>query len=236
MKYCFDLDETICATPSSRKYQEAIPYYPVIRRINELYDDGHHITIYTARGGTSKINYTELTTNQLKEWGVKYHKLIDQGKPDWDIFIDDKAINSVEWRKRENIIIIGFVASCFDLLHSGHCLYLKEAKSVCDYLIAGLQTDPTIDRPFKNKPIQSLEERRIQLESNKYIDEIIIYETENDLSELLKKIKPDIRILGSDAKEKPIVGLDFCKQIRYHERNHDWSSSNLRKKICDAIK
>ena len=220
MKYCFDLDETLCATPSSRKYDDAVPYHIVIERVNQLHDEGHHITIYTARGGTSKVDYNNLTKSQLKKWGVKYDLLIDKGKPDWDIFIDDKAINSIEWRKQENIKIVGFVASCFDLLHAGHCLYLKESKSVCDHLVVALQTDPTLDRSYKSKPIQSLEERKIQIESNKYVDEIIVYDTESDLCDILEQLKPDIRIVGSDAKGKPITGIDFCNEIRYHDRDH----------------
>jgi glycerol-3-phosphate cytidylyltransferase len=236
MKYCFDLDETLCATPTSRKYADAVPYYPVIDRVNQLHDEGHHITIYTARGGTSKINHNELTTSQLNRWGVKYDRLIDTGKPDWDIFIDDKAINSIEWRNQEGIQLVGFVASSFDLLHAGHCLYLKEAKSVCDYLVAALQTDPTLDRVYKNKPVQSIEERKIQLESNTYVDEVVVYDTESDLCDILKHLKPDIRILGSDAIGKPITGIDFCKQIRYHVRNHDWSSTQLKERINNETK
>lgn len=231
MKYCFDLDETICLTPSNRNYSEAIPYYKVIDQINKLYDDGHEITIFTARGSTSKIDYTPLNIKQLSTWGVKYHRLIDKGKPSYDLFVDDKAINSKTWREQLNIKIVGFVASCFDLLHSGHCLYLKEAKNVCDYLIAALQEDPTIDRPEKNKPIQSLEERKIQLESVKYVDEVIVYKTEKDLEKILEKIKPDVRIVGSDAKNKPITGYAYCKQVYFHERNHSFSSSELRKRI-----
>jgi glycerol-3-phosphate cytidylyltransferase len=234
MKYCFDLDETICLTPSSRNYMEAVPYLKVINKINSLYDEGHDITIFTARGGTSKIDYTDLNKSQLKSWGVKYHTLIDKNKPSYDLFVDDKAINSKIWREQTDIKIIGFVASCFDLLHAGHCLYLEEAKSVCDYLVAGLQEDPTIDRSNKNKPIQSLEERLIQLRSVKYVDEIHIYKTERDLEQVLEKVKPDIRILGSDAKDKPITGEQFCKQIFYHDRNHTWSSTNIRNtiKLC----
>ena len=235
MKYCFDLDETLCATPSSRKYADAVPYYSVIQRVNQLHDEGHHITIYTARGGTSKIDHNKLTTSQLKRWGVKYDRLIDKGKPDWDIFVDDKAINSIEWRKQENIQIVGFVASCFDMLHAGHCLYLKESKSVCDRLVVGLQSDPTIDRPnTKNKPIQSLSERKIQLESIGYVDEVIIYDTEKDLEDILRKVQPDIRILGSDYKDFPlseITGYEHCKNIHFHERNHDWSTTELRERI-----
>lgn len=234
MRYCFDLDETICATPSTRIYANAVPYLKMIEHINTLHDSGHHITIYTARGSTSGIDYNSLTVSQLSSWGVKYDLLIDKGKPNYDIFVDDKAYNSAAWRKSNNITITGFVASCFDLLHAGHCMYLKDAKSVCDYLIAGLQVDPTIDRPHKNKPIQSLEERKIQLESVKYVDEIKIYTTEHDLNSLLSHIKPDIRILGSDAKGKPITGIEHCDRIYYHERTHVYSSSELRNRVNGA--
>jgi glycerol-3-phosphate cytidylyltransferase len=230
MKYCFDLDETICITPSTRKYAEAVPYQKMIDKINSLFDAGHEITIFTARGSSSGIDYTELTKNQLEGWGLKFHKLIAKGKPSYDLFVDDKAITSSTWRKNEGIKITGFVASCFDLLHAGHCMYLEEAKSVCDHLIAALQEDPSVDRPTKNKPIQSLEERYIQLKSTKYVDEIVVYKTEKDLDELLENIKPDIRILGSDAKGKYITGEKHCKTIYYHERKHEWSSSELRKR------
>ena len=126
---------------------------------------------------------------------------------------------------------VGFVASCFDLLHAGHCLMLKDAKQQCDYLVAALQTDPTIDRPEKNKPIQSFEERKIQLEAVKYIDEIIIYETEEDLYKKLLDINPNVRILGSDYIGKSFTGDDLDIPIYYHKRNHNYSSTNTRKKI-----
>ena len=127
--------------------------------------------------------------------------------------------------------IIGFTCSCFDLLHAGHILMLKDAKKQCDYLIIGLQTDPTLDRSEKNKPIQTLEERKIQLEAIKYIDEIIIYKSEEDLYRLLKEINPDVRILGTDYKNKQFTGDDLNIKIYYHERNHNYSTSNLREKI-----
>jgi len=127
---------------------------------------------------------------------------------------------------------VGFTCSSFDLLHAGHILMLKDAKNQCDYLIVGLQIDPTTDRPKeKNKPIQSLEERKIQLEAVKYIDEIIIYNSEDDLYELLKKINPDVRILGTDYKNKQFTGDDLDIKIYFHKRDHNYSSSNLRKKI-----
>ena len=128
---------------------------------------------------------------------------------------------------------IGFTCSCFDLLHAGHILMLKDAKGQCDYLVIGLQTDPTIDRPEKNKPIQSLEERKIQLEAVKYIDEIIIYETEEDLYKKLLDINPNVRILGSDYIGKSFTGDDLDIPIYYHKRNHNYSSTNTRKKILE---
>ena len=127
---------------------------------------------------------------------------------------------------------IGFTCSCFDLLHAGHILMLKDAKEQCDELIVGLQTDPSIDRPLtKNKPIQSLRERKIQLEAVRYVDDIFVYETESDLIDLLKLVKPDIRILGSDYKDESFTGDDLDIPVYYHERDHDYSSSDLRKKI-----
>ena len=130
--------------------------------------------------------------------------------------------------------IIGFTCSCFDLLHAGHILMLKDAKDQCDYLIVGLQTDPTIDRPkTKNKPIQSLKERKIQLEAVKYVDKIITYSTEDELYLLLQKINPDIRILGSDYKEKSFTGDNLNIKIYYHKRGHNFSSSNLRDEIIN---
>ncbi len=130
---------------------------------------------------------------------------------------------------------IGFTCSCFDLLHAGHILMLEDAKNQCEKLIVGLQEDPTIDRPdIKNKPIQSLKERKKMLESIKYIDEIILYKTEKDLYKLLQILKPDIRILGSDYKNKSFTGDDLDIKIYYHDRNHSYSSTNLRKRILSA--
>lgn len=127
----------------------------------------------------------------------------------------------------------GFTCGAFDLLHAGHILMLQEAKSVCDYLIVGLQTDPSLDRESKNRPVQSLEERRIQIEAVKYVDEVIIYESEKDLLVLLKRIKPDIRIIGADHKGKPFTGHELDIDLFFNSRNHSWSSSDLRRRIVE---
>ena len=129
---------------------------------------------------------------------------------------------------------IGITFGAFDLTHAGHYLMFKEAKKHCDFLIVGLQSDPSIDRKSKNKPIQSLKEREIQLESCKYIDKIVHYNTESDLVKILKKIKPDVRIIGADWKGKNYTGLGLPIKIIFNSRNHNFSTTNLRKRVIDA--
>lgn len=134
---------------------------------------------------------------------------------------------------------IGIVFSSFDLLHAGHVAMLSEAKNHCDYLIAGLQTDPTIDRPdSKNKPIQTVVERQIQLAANRHVDEIVVYETEKDLEDILLTLPVDVRILGVEYQNQNFTGREICEHrniaIVYNGRDHSFSSSNLRKRISHA--
>ena len=135
---------------------------------------------------------------------------------------------------------IGFTCSTFDLLHAGHITMLEEVKHHCDYLIVGLQNDPTEDRPEKNKPVQSIVERQIQLAAVKYVDEIVIYNTEQDLMDLLLTLPIDFRILGDEYKTKDFTGKDIAKQrgnkIIYNGRDHSFSSSSLRKRVALADK
>lgn len=130
---------------------------------------------------------------------------------------------------------IGITFSSFDLFHSGHVAMLKEAKANCDYMMVGLQTDPTIDRPEKNKPIQSTFERYVQLEGCKYIDQIIPYETEKDLVDILLTYDIDVRFIGEEYKTKQFTGKQLCVdkgiEIYYNKRQHSFSTSGLRKRI-----
>lgn len=133
---------------------------------------------------------------------------------------------------------IGFTCSTFDLLHAGHVTMLEEAKRHCDFLIVGLQNDPTLDRPEKNAPVQSIVERQIQLAAIKYVDEIVIYNTEQDLIDLLLTLPIDVRVLGDEYKTKDFTGKDIAKQrgskIIYNGRDHSFSSSSLRKRVALA--
>jgi glycerol-3-phosphate cytidylyltransferase len=131
---------------------------------------------------------------------------------------------------------IGFVASCFDLFHAGHIMMLKEAKKQCDYLIVGLQTDPTVDRPEKNKPIQSIFERHIQLDACKYVDEIVVYATEKDLMDVLQSFPIDVRIIGEEYTHKSFTGKELPIEIYYNKRRHSFSTSELRQRVVEREK
>lgn len=138
-----------------------------------------------------------------------------------------------------NGMSIGFTCSTFDLLHAGHIMMLEECKKVCDYLVVGLQTDPTIDRPgIKNKPVQSVIERFIQLRAVRYVDEIVIYQTEKDLEDLLTIMPITIRICGEEYRGKPLTGRDICEkrgiQIYYNKREHGFSTTELRERVHQA--
>jgi glycerol-3-phosphate cytidylyltransferase len=135
---------------------------------------------------------------------------------------------------------VGITFSAFDLLHAGHIKMLEEAKRNCDYLICGLQTDPTIDRPEKNKPVQTVVERYIQLKACKHVDEIVPYATEQDLEDILRAFKIDVRIVGEEYKEVNFTGRPFCEEngieLYFNKRNHRFSSSGLRKEVTAKSK
>lgn len=135
---------------------------------------------------------------------------------------------------------VGFTCSAFDLLHAGHIQMLREAKEQCDYLICGLQMDPSYDRKEKNSPIQTVVERYTQLKAVSYVDEIIPYLTESDLDDILSMYHIDVRILGEEYREKDFTGKDICKkrgiQLYFNKRDHRFSSSDLRNRVLERAK
>ncbi|NDP22408.1 MAG: adenylyltransferase/cytidyltransferase family protein [Paludibacter sp.] len=141
--------------------------------------------------------------------------------------------------ERDNLRI-GITFSAFDLLHAGHVKMLEEAKRQCDYLIVGLQTDPTIDRPEKNTPTQTVVERYIQLKGCRFVDEIVPYATEQDLEDILRAFKIDVRIVGDEYKEKSFTGRSYCEEkginLYFNARDHRFSSSSLRKELAEKKK
>ena len=145
--------------------------------------------------------------------------------------------NKVQELKAQGLKI-GFTASQFDMLHAGHIAMLSEARNHCDYLIAGLQNNASWDRPEKNAPIQSIVERQIQLAATRYVDEIVVYNTESDLEDILLTLPIDVRILGVEYREKDFTGRDICNtrniELIYNKRDHSFSSSSLRKRVVEA--
>lgn len=132
-------------------------------------------------------------------------------------------------------MIVGFTASTFDLLHAGHIAMLREAKSVCDYLICGLQVDPSYDRMNKNKPVQTIVERYTQLTAVSYVDEIVPYSRESDLLDILQMYPINVRIIGDEYKQRDFTGKEECRHlgidVYYNKRNHRFSSSGLRERV-----
>jgi glycerol-3-phosphate cytidylyltransferase len=234
MIYCFDIDGTICSSVKNSDYLSAKCFPMVKELINQLYDAGNIIKIMTARGSVSGKDWTEITKKQLADWGIKYHELITNRKPNADLFVDDKAINIEDWLKKQNKIT-GLVAGCFDIIHPGYIWLFKDAKTVCNHLIVALHNDPSTERSHKFKPVNTIEDRKLILSSIKYIDEIVVYDNEDELQKLIQDIKPNYRILGSDYIGKQITGNIPDIKIHYHNRNHDWSYSSFRKKLKEII-
>ena len=145
--------------------------------------------------------------------------------------------NKVQELKAQGLRI-GFTASQFDMLHAGHVAMLSEAKNHCDYLIAGLQNNASWDRPEKNAPIQSIVERQIQLAATRYVDEIVVYNTESDLEDILLTLPIDVRILGIEYRDREFTGKDICNKrnikLIFNSRDHSFSSSSLRKRVVEA--
>jgi len=134
---------------------------------------------------------------------------------------------------------VGITASTFDLLHAGHIMMLREAKEHCDYLICCLQMDPSVDRPEKNRPVQTIVERYTQLKGVSYVDEIIPYKTEEDLEDILQMYPINVRIIGEEYKKKTFTGRAICSrrgiEIVYNKRDHRFSSSDLRQRVSESL-
>lgn len=239
MTYCFDLDNTICTT-DNKDYNSSIPDLYVIESINRLYSEGHTIKIFTARGmgryngdihKVYNVHYIH-AKNQLDSWNVKYHELI-LGKPSYDIFVDDKNITIDTFKKNS---IRGVIAGAFDIIHPGYVHMFQETSKYCTHLTVLLHSDPSVERSSKTKPILSINDRIDILKSLRFVDDIIVYKTENDLYTLLLNNHYDIRFLGNDYLNKPFTGIDLGINIHYIDRSHDWSATKFKQLIKNFYK
>ena len=230
---CFDLDGTLCTSVEGSDYTKAEPLQKAIDKVNDLYEQGIKIVIFTGRGSSSGKDWTEFTKKQIDGWGLKYHQLITNRKPTYDKVIDDKAINAMDWR-RTNCGIRGVLAGAFDLIHPGYCRMFERAKQYCDHLTVLLHEDPSLERE-KIKPVHTLDERIEILNSIKWIDDVIPYQTEEDLKNLLCNGKYDKRFLGEDYKDKYYTAKECELQIIWINRDHGYSTTNLKNKIFNSF-
>ena len=241
MKYCFDIDGTLCHTPSNpdghgMRYGDATPFPWMVKLVNRLYDEGHYIIMMTARGRGSGINHSDLTRNQLAMWGYKYHELEPMfHKPTADIFIDDKGINVNEWLKQQQIPQTkGIIAGAFDVIHPGYIRMFADAKQHCNHLTVALHEDPSMARPHKLKPVQTVEERKEILKAIKYVDDVVVYQAEDTFLSYLNDY--DIRFLGTDYKDGTYSGKELDIDIVWLDREgHNYSSTKLKTDIFKSI-
>ena len=236
MNYCFDLDGTICNTPTKDDkpaYLDSNPIPFMVEQVNQLFDEGHRIIIMTARGRGSGKNWTDWTTKQLDMWGVKYHELDPMfHKPTADLFIDDKGINVEDWKKTRPEKK-GIIAGNFDVMHPGYIRMFKEAKEHCNHLTVALHEDPSMARPHKLKPVQTVEDRKEILHAIKYVDDVVVYQAEETFHYYLKDYH--IRFLGTDYMDGSYTGKDLSIEIVWLSRNHDYSSTKLKTEIYHTI-
>ena len=234
MIYCFDLDGTICSSVEKSQYEKAVPDTAVVNEINRLYDSGNTIKIMTARGCVSGIDHTVLTKKQLNAWGVKYHELLMNIKPHADWFIDDKGIHVSDWKSRIPRIS-GIIAGAFDIIHPGYIRMFKESKLHCTHLTVALHEDPTLERPEKMKPVQTVDERMEILKSIRYVDDVVVYDVEEKFHNYLKSGKYDVRFLGQDYVEGNYTGFDIPIDVVFLDRKHRYSTTQLKIKIANYL-
>ena len=240
MRYCFDIDGTLCHTPCNpdghgMKYEEATLFPWMVKLVNRLYDEGHYIIMMTARGRGSGVDHSDLTRNQLAMWGFKYHELEPMfHKPTADLFIDDKGIDVNEWLKQQPQTK-GIIAGAFDIIHPGYIRMFSDAKQHCNHLTVALHEDPSMARPHKLKPVQTIEERKEILRAIRYVDDIVVYQAEETFLSYLDDY--DIRFIGTDYKNGGYSGSDIDIDIVWLDREgHTYSSTKLKTEIYDSIR
>ena len=241
MRYCFDIDGTLCETPNNQlgkpDYANATSIPFMVEQVNRLYDEGNYIIMQTARGKGSGIDWTELTKSQLDSWGYYYDEIFPMFcKPTADIFVDDKGINVEEWKKKCPLKK-GIIASAFDVIHPGYIRMFKDAKLYCNHLTVALHEDPSLERTHKLQPVQSVEERTEILKSIKYIDDVVTYKVEEQYLDHLRSGGYNLRFLGTDYKTRPYTGQDILIDIIWLDReSHEYSSTKLKTSIYESIK
>jgi rfaE bifunctional protein nucleotidyltransferase chain/domain len=234
MRYAFDIDNTLVHTVGS-DYENSTPIQHRIDRVNHLFDEGHTIYLFTARGMASGKDYREFTTEQMEKFGVKYHRLIT-GKPDVDIFIDDKAISVQDWDKYKNGVI--WTNGCYDVLHIGHIRLFQYCKQLAEehdcQFVVGIDSDRRVKELKGNSRPINCEYDRVQfLLSIKGIDRVCVYETDDELEKLMQILTPRVMVVGDDYKDKYVIGSNYATEVKFFPKVVGYSTTSTVNKIIE---
>ena len=200
MTYCFDIDGTICN--KDVEYENAKAYPSVVAKINSLYDEGHTIILYTARGSKSGLDWTDLTNQQIKKWGIKCHE-VKLGKPFYDLMIDDRAVNADLWRSRLNLRTC-LITGVFDLINIELCAQLKRLRKKFNNIVIAIQSDPSLEDKNEKSPKTALEDRITMLKSIRDIDEILVFRVNSDINPIASQIQAEI-VESENQKEAECI-------------------------------
>lgn len=237
MKYAFDIDNTLVHT-NGNDYEHSTPIQHRIDRVNSLFEEGHTIYLFTARGMSSGRDHYELTVRQMHEFGIKHHRII-MGKPDVDVFVDDKAISVYEWDSTEpslNSPVI-WTNGCYDVLHVGHIRLFDRcsilAKGCGGKFIVGIDSDRRV-REMKgaSRPVNTETDRAEMLLSIKGVDGVYIYDTAEELDRIVRSLSPTIMVIGEEYRDKVVIGSQHAKSVEFFPKISGHSTSETLSKIA----
>lgn len=231
MRYAVDVDNTLLLTNGD--YTLSTPIQHRVDAVNRLFDEGHHITLFTARGQRSGKDYSELTKQQMETFGVKHHRLLF-GKPDADVFIDDKALNVVDWDTQLQQGCV-WTNGCFDVLHVGHIKMLEfcavEAVRLNCKLVVGVDSDRRVKAAKgSSRPVNCLEDRMAFLAAIKGVSKVVSFDSSEELTNLLAELRPKLMVVGLEYETKEVVGSMHAESIAFFPRYKDHSTTQLLEK------
>ena len=234
MRYAFDIDNTLVKTNGS-DYENSVPIQHRIDRVNYLFDEGHSIYLFTARGMASGRDLYEFTANQVREFGIKHHQLI-MGKPDVDVFVDDKAISVNDWDQKDlfSKSPVIWTNGCYDIVHVGHiCLFEKcqELAASCNgKFVIGIDSDKRVKKMKGNsRPFNTENDRAKVLLNIKGVDSVWIYDSDEELENLVKTFSPEVMVLGDEYKNSLVIGASHAKSVMYFPKLSEYSTSKILK-------
>lgn len=230
MRYAFDIDNTLVNTIGN-DYENSTPIQHRIDRVNSLFDNGNVIYLFTARGMSSGKDYYELTENQMQKFGVKYHRII-MGKPDVDLFVDDKAISVNEWDDTKTVCSppVIWTNGCYDILHVGHIRlfeHCRELAKLCGgRLVVGIDSDNRVkELKGSSRPVNNQHDRAEVLLSIKGVDAVYIYDTADELDQIISMLSPKIMVVGDEYKNKNVIGSCHANSVQFFPKISRYSTT-----------